>query len=430
MVAANVLHRVKNLDHLRDDAWGLGDQAVISLANFLVTLVLARALGAYGFGVVNIGIGVLVLAVAVQNGIICQPLNIIGSALHDQSYKNFVRASTVGQAIFTLLSVVLLAVTSIATAALGWSFSGTVLALVPVMVGYQGQAFVRRVMYMENRLKAVFCYDSFNYGGQAVMIATFGLTGNLEAASTALLLLSVPSLAATGTGFWVIRQSMDGIVDSDDLNRIWRFGRWLGAASLVAALAYQVHVYIAAVVLGPAALGVLRAAEIFFRPVGVYLTFLGTVLPIRFSKVMAAGGIAALDREVRRAVRIIVIPVLLLCVAAIIVGSSTATILFGPDFSVPAWILPMWSLFYFLNALERPFGVGLRVQQESQLIFWQTALLLLTGAALAWVLAQSFGIYGVILGAICNVTVGLITLQALYVRSARRRLRQESDVGE
>ena len=111
MVAANVVHRVKNSAHLRDGALGLGGQAMISL----VALVLARALGAYGFGIVNICVGVLVLAVAVQNGIICQPLSIIGLALNGQSYKNLVRTSAVGQAVFTLLSVALLAVTSVIT---------------------------------------------------------------------------------------------------------------------------------------------------------------------------------------------------------------------------------------------------------------------------------------------------------------------------
>ena len=430
MLATNVLHRMRSSSRLRDGAWALADQAVISLANFMMMLVLVRALGAYGFGVVSICLGVLILAISVQNGMICQPLNIIGPTLHGEAYKNFVRTSAVGQVAFTLLSVVLLAATSIVTATQGWSFAVIVLALVPVMVGYQGHAFVRRVMYMEDRLKTVFCYDLFNYGGQVVMIVSFWWTGNLGSALTALFLLSAPSLAATVLGFLVIRQSMSGIFNSEELKRIWRFGGWLGAASLVSALAYQIHVYIAAVILGPAALGVLRAAEIFFRPVGIYVTFLSTVLPIRFSKAMASGGTVGLESEVRGAIRMIAVPVLLLCAGAIVAGSTMATFLFGPDFDIPAAMLPMWSLFYFLNALERPFGVGLKVQQESQAIFRQTVLLLLTGTALAWIFAQYIGVYGVILGAICNVIVGLVTLWTLYSRSIERRLGEESATGE
>ncbi len=73
------------------------DQGIISLSNFLATLLLARNVSPTELGVYGVGFTSLRLLRAFQEGLTIQPLNAYGAGLSDQEFKQYASNTTLLQ---------------------------------------------------------------------------------------------------------------------------------------------------------------------------------------------------------------------------------------------------------------------------------------------------------------------------------------------
>jgi hypothetical protein len=73
------------------------DQAVISLANFLATLILARNVSPTELGIYGVGFTALRLVRAVQEGLTIQPLNTFGPGMEPEQFRRYASATTLIQ---------------------------------------------------------------------------------------------------------------------------------------------------------------------------------------------------------------------------------------------------------------------------------------------------------------------------------------------
>jgi O-antigen/teichoic acid export membrane protein len=74
--------------------WGLADQAVSSLTNFLVVLLVARALGASGFGIFSLAYVTYSFSLNVSRGLATDPLVVRFSGVPADSWRRAVRNAT------------------------------------------------------------------------------------------------------------------------------------------------------------------------------------------------------------------------------------------------------------------------------------------------------------------------------------------------
>jgi len=129
------------------------DQGVISLANFMATLILARNVTPTELGVYSVGFTSLRLVRAVQEGITIQPLNAFGAALEDQDFKRYATSTSLIQLALALCGAG-------AAAILGWSLTQmgndtlgpTVFALWPAFLWWQLQEYIRRALYARGKV--------------------------------------------------------------------------------------------------------------------------------------------------------------------------------------------------------------------------------------------------------------------------------------
>ena len=180
------------------------------------------------------------------------------------------------------------------------------LALAPSIVAVQLQELTRRVLYTEGRLGAAFIGDICTYGGLAAVVLGLWQTEQL---SPEVALLAQAATAAVGAsiGAWQIRASVDLVRRSRSMRQAWRFGRWLLGAELVGNwIATQAHLFVSAALLGPAAAGILRAAQVVFGPLRILAYSLGAMLPISFARTLEQGGPAGLNAELKRAYAFVV----------------------------------------------------------------------------------------------------------------------------
>ena len=86
------------------------DQGVISLSNFLATIILARNVDATQLGVYGVGFVTLRLMRAVQDGLIVQPMNVFGAGKTQDEFKRYASATSLFQVALAILSAAAVAV--------------------------------------------------------------------------------------------------------------------------------------------------------------------------------------------------------------------------------------------------------------------------------------------------------------------------------
>ena len=94
------------------------DQAIISLANFLASVYLARQLEPTEFGVYSVGFLLLYLARAIHQGLVIQPVSALGAVMDHNGYRRYASSSA-------LMMILLAVLMSGGTALVGWALTRT-----------------------------------------------------------------------------------------------------------------------------------------------------------------------------------------------------------------------------------------------------------------------------------------------------------------
>jgi hypothetical protein len=189
------------------------------------------------FGIFSSIYAALLFSNIFQSTLITQAHNVIGATRIGRAYQRYTSSAAAAQIAIILVQVVLAAVAAIIGRHRGWDATPMLLALIPSIVFWQLQEFLRRVLYTEHRYSAAFVNDVVSYGGQALLIGLFyaahanwgwSFTGAL-----ALYLLAVTSAAAVVLGVWQLRHSFAPEVSGHDIEENWHFGKWLLGGELM-----------------------------------------------------------------------------------------------------------------------------------------------------------------------------------------------------
>ena len=73
------------------------DQGVISLSNFIATIILARNVDPTQLGVYGVGFVTLRLVRAVQEGLIVQPMTVFGAGMDEKEFKPYATSTSLFQ---------------------------------------------------------------------------------------------------------------------------------------------------------------------------------------------------------------------------------------------------------------------------------------------------------------------------------------------
>ena len=406
----------------------LVDQGLISAANFLTMVLVARGLHDQDqFGLFVLAYMALLMAGSFQSGLITQPHNVLGAARRRGAYRRYTAATAASQVgVAALLAVGSLLATLLAWA-LGSPLTPLLLPLAPVVVAWQVQEFCRRVLYTEGRLHAAVVNDSLSYGGQLVLLSTSFWLGMLGGVA-ALWIIGATSALAAGVGVWQLRRSIHwptllnpAAWPIRDWHENWVYGRWLVASEMLGDwLSKRLYLFVGAAVLTPAAAGVLAAAQTLFGPARIPAYACRAVLPSRFARALADQGPVELDRQLRRAL-LGALPLLGgYCLFAAVFARPLLGLTFGDDYRRHAPIIAMYAAVMFFGYAGMIVSTALRAQQLSRAIFtrrvWASVLGLPVGVPLLFLWGHDGGLEGAVLG----MATSAVMMCVLYFDAYRR----------
>jgi O-antigen/teichoic acid export membrane protein len=389
---------------VRENAWPLADQGVMSATNFLTVVVLARALDPSDFGAFVLAYTTLLFVNGFQTALVTQPHNVLGQRRTGDDYAHYTASTALAQGGFSLAA----ALAAVAAAGVlelsGLGGAGVALALAPALVAWQLQEFARRVLYTEGRIAAAFRLDVLSYGGQTAALVLLAWADVLTAPRALLVVAATSALGALAGG-WTIRASLRGRTRTDFLRENWAFGKWLAAAIAASWVSAQLFVYVVAIVDGASATGALRATQTLLGPLNAFLLFLGTVLPIRFAAAHVRGGEPRLRTTMHRAYLASLPVVLVYGLAVSLAAEPLLRWLYGSTYEDYGTAVALFALFYVAAHASYLGGAVLNARGDTRALFVANVWAAVVGLVLGWPLVETWGVDGAVAGMLVTMLV-------------------------
>jgi O-antigen/teichoic acid export membrane protein len=400
------------------NVWAIADQVLISGSNFVTMILVARAIGAAEFGTFSLVYSVLLLANILQSTLITQPHNVLASTRHGTDFGRFTFSLGLAQIVLVLLEAALVAVAT----AIVWKHNPSVapmlLALVPGIVGWQLQEFVRRILYTQSRFAEAFLNDCLSYGLQTVAVIALWAADNLHG-EHALYCLAITSLTAAAFGLFQLRDSLVPRFDMAAVRESWNFGKWLTGGELLQwGCSLQMYLYLSAIILGTAAAGELKAAQILFGPTRILAFYLGSVLPMRFARALASGGNQAVHEELIGTSKRVLPWLGLYALLVAILARPLLQLVYRDEFAGEPLVLAIYSAAAFVEYVQVIFTSALSAKRMTRSIFYGQSAGLVVTALVSWWIIHYFGAEG----APTALTLSTLIITILFYRYYKRSM--------
>jgi len=274
---------------LRRLSWGVADQAVSSLENFLLGAYVAHKLGDIGLGVLALILLAYAIVVNLSRALATDPLVVRFSVTDEQTWRGGVRAATGVAFIIGLLSGVVCAVLGVALLRSGSHAAGVAfIALAPGLPGLTLQDSWRYAFFCVGRGRSAFAID-LNW--TVLLLAALGvewLTGMVSLAW---------AVATFGATAWIA--GLYGIVQARTVPALRLAVGWLRRTAdlglrfvienLTLSLGSQLRSVVLAATAGLVAVGGIRGAEMLVGPVVALLMGIAQVAVPETVRALHAG---------------------------------------------------------------------------------------------------------------------------------------------
>jgi O-antigen/teichoic acid export membrane protein len=279
------------------------DQVMVSGANFLGGILLARAFGIYEFGRFTLAWMFVEFIGSLQSATIIQPMLTIGAKQAEDDTNRYYQAVIAQQAAACTLFGFL---AWLGTILAGWLFSDPEfhrlgLPLCAAVMAYQLHSFFRRYFFARDRVVAALCTDVLRFAAQIAATAAllFGWPGATAAAGI-WIVAAACALSAIQGGLFFGRLRWNATNFRSVAARHWEFSKWLLPSALMFWMTSQGFLVMSGLALGAAATGTLRAGLSITGVLHILLLALDNFAPVRAARALHLGGPAELRRYLAR----------------------------------------------------------------------------------------------------------------------------------
>jgi O-antigen/teichoic acid export membrane protein len=398
------------------------DQGVISLSNFLATIILARNIDPTQLGVYGVGFVTLRLIRSIQEGLIIQPMNVFGAGMEEDEFKHYATSTSLFQIGLALVSASVVALCGWVLTEMGNDTAGpTLFALWLPFLWWQMQEYLRRMLYTRGFVfKAVINSVIANGVRLAIMIylvdqGTLSGVSGLEAIAWGAFVALFPS-------FWFTRQFWSRELENLKVTwrRNWDFGQWLLGSTLTNWVAVEFYPILTAGLISFAAAGAYRALQNLVAPIHLLLRAVDTFLTPRAANLYGKNGQAALSRTLRSVYLALGLPILGILILAMLFSEEILFLIYGDAYLEYSKGVVLMALFYALMFAYWPLQSIFKAAQLSRPIFIANVLAIISMFTVGIWAIVNWGVYGTILGQVVNALVINLVLWGFWLSLTRK----------
>jgi len=398
------------------------DQAVISAANFLATILLARFITPTQLGVYAVGFTAILFVRAIQEGVTIQPLNAMGAVLDVPEFKRY--ASTTG-----VFQLALALACALAAAGLGWILTATgndtagpaVTALWFAFLTWQLQEYLRRLFYTRGEVWRAVLNTLLSSLVRLGVILALGLNGRLTGAA-GIHAIGWGSLAAFGLGFWQARRYWTrNLLDlRQTWTQNWGFGRWILGGTVANWFTVQFYPVLTAGMIDFAAAGAFQVLQNLVAPVHVLLRASDTFLTPRIARIFHHDGYPRLKRILTLTYLAVGLPVIGLLLVAVLFARPLLQFLTGTTYLAYSSGVFILAVYYALWYAYWPLQTVFKAIRRSRPIFLANLLAILSMFTFGLWAIRTWGVYGTMAGQALNALIVNLVLWAAWLRYTRK----------
>jgi O-antigen/teichoic acid export membrane protein len=405
------------------------DQCVASASNFSVGIVVARISGPAGLGAFSLAYTVWILLTSLQHSLITDPMAIMGDMRHEER-DDFIRRGFAADVTLGVMAACIIAAVGVAFLSLGQhTFGVGLLSVAPWIVVLDLQDYWRWIGFMLGKPRKSLVNDLlFN----AVQALAFGVVFVLGLHSVFAVVsawgLGAAVAAVYGLRQFSVRPSISG--GGAFLWCRWPTSRWLAGERAASWGGSQLYLIVAGAMLGPAALGGLKAAQgLVIGPTNVVINAGGSFGLPEATRQLAERGWSGMVRITRFVTGAGSAAAAACAIVVLLAAPTLLRVLYGPEFVTYASSARIFAV----SIVVLSFGIGpiltLTATRRVVPLFIVQLARLAVSVALTWVLAATYGVTGV---ATANLVTCAVALVAMWViqsrtrRSVERRQRLET----
>lgn len=393
----------------------LGDQAIVSGANFATGIILARTLGLDQYGLFAfIWLSVLFFS-SLHQALIVMPLyTLFPKSDNKQSYLANLMAIQIIFSIFTFIGIFLIISIS-SSIYFDWNISQFKWTLSAVAAGFVFNDYLRRLFFTLHMPKTSLGMDVIGYGLQPILLL-FLAYQNALSINSALVSIFILQMTSSLLGLLLSYRSKISIKEikgtfTDNLN----FSKYLIGTSLLQWLSGNLFLAVGASLLGTAALGAIRIAQNIVGVLNVLFLAMENIVPVRAAEVMKSEGTKSMINYIGKISKQSVIPVLLILGMLIGFRSQIITLFYGSQFQSIDSILIGFGGLYVLVFLGTLLRFAIRTLENNKVIFLSYVLTTLFSLVMAQPLVVNYHLNGILIGLfsvqIINIIIYLFSLK-------------------
>lgn len=409
----------------------LFDQGLVSTANFVTNVILARAFGIRDYGVFALAWIAVLFANSLQYSLIVTPMMSVGPKQDAQDRPSYYGSVLVQEIAFAVVAalIMLLAVLLSVRFFPQWKVSGLALPISGATLAYLLQEFLRRYFFCTGQSKRALTTDIVSYFTQLPILFWMS-RGHWASLSNALWIIAATSLIGFATCIrWFEPIVLTVASQKAVFLRHWRISRWLIPTAFMQWGAGNLFLLSAPVYYGAAASATLRAASNIVGVAHIWFLGLDNVVPAEAARQMRRSGLEGMLHYIKGIfVRWGGVTVAFTTIVACF-PSFWLRLTYGNKYASDGSVLRLYALLYVIVFTAGPLRASLQALEYTAPIFWAYPALIAFSVALAGPFARVLGLNGVILGMCATQLIfqGFVGIALLIrVRKLRREATLES----
>ena len=385
----------------------LGDQALVSGANFLTNLMMARSMGVREYGIFALAWMAVLFVNSFQWALVVSPMMSVGPKQEDAMRPSYYGAVVTQELFYALFgaAAVFFALHIHLARYPAWNFTELAWPLSFATMSYLLQDFVRRYFFSIRRAKQALLSDAVSYLTQ-LPILFWMLRRPATSTGAVLWVLGATSLAGFLVG-WLFFEPIRLV--KSELKQValrhWRISKWMAPSAFMQWSTGSLFTLAATVFYGAAAAAVLRCSQNIVGIAHIWFLGLDNVVPAEAARRMHRDGVDAAFHYVKSiALRWGLITfafLLVVCVAP----SFWLGLLYGSRYAGYGRVLQLNAGLYMLAFFSGPMRAGLQALEYTAPIFWSYLAMTICSIVLSVPAVHWLGLNGALLGMIATQLV-------------------------
>lgn len=398
------------------------DQASYSVANFTISLLLARWLSPRDYGSYVLAFAALMFIGGFQNALVLEPLSVFGAVRYRACFRRYLSVlaryqTAVALVVGLTFVAVAAAFPSLLPSDLIRNTHGLAIAMPAVFLAW----LVRRAFYVGAAPREALITTLVQSGCALVGLTGLVRFGRLSGFS-ALLVVGVSALCGAFAGWarlpsMAVRSTTSALDTRQILIEHWRFGGWLALTNLAYWAAGQGFIIVIAALIDVAEVGAFNAMQNFVTPVAVMVNAIGVLILPSMATRYAQLGRRSLQQTIVRVSVLLAALTLVGFVPILAFGSVLTDAAYGGRYGGYHWILGYLIVARTIGSISITIGMGLRVLEASHAVF----IAYLSAAGFTLVAAPVAAVLGGLRGIAVGIVLGEIVLaSALWIQWVRQ----------